>query len=99
MPITGSEAWTLLLSGGNTLLLLGIIWRTAAWKTDVEAQIEQHRKEIDALLRINIHPEAARRISLVEQEGRLRDRELLHIREDMIKRLERMENKLDRIVP
>jgi len=89
-------AITLMLTGGNMALLLGIIWRTAAWKTEVDAQIKQHAERLFHLAQMSIHPEADRRLAVVERDGTHRDHEIARLKDDLVKRLERIEAKLDR---
>jgi hypothetical protein len=89
--------WPVWLGVGNTILLLTIIWGTAAWKTQIDEQMNQHRHQITVLSALRIHPEAERRIDLVQQEARMRDREIAAMKDDLVKRLERIENMLDRL--
>jgi hypothetical protein len=91
--------WPVWLGISNTVLLLTIIWGTSAWKTQIDEQMQPHRQQIASLALVRIHPEADRRIAVIEREGHLRDREIAQLRDDMIKRLDRMEAKLDRLKP
>jgi hypothetical protein len=94
--LENSQTITLMLTSGNMVLLLGIIWRTAAWKTEVDAQIKQHAERLFHLAQMSIHPEADRRLAVVERDCIHRDQEMARLKDDLVKRLERIEAKLDR---
>ena len=91
---TNMAAW---LSAANIVLLLGIVWNTSAWKAEVDSQILQHREQIAYLASRQIHPQADRRLVSLEREVESRARELQSLKEDLVRRLDRIDNKIDKI--
>jgi len=85
------------LSAANIILLLGIIWNTSAWKASVDASLQQHREALATLSSRKIHPQADIRLVALERDMENRGRELSSLREDLWRRLDRIDDKIDRL--
>ncbi len=87
----------LLIDGALIIALLGLTASMASWKGQIEEQVTQTRQEIQAIRAIRISPEADRRLSVVEIESVNTQRQIAEMKADLVRRLERIDSKIDRI--
>jgi hypothetical protein len=85
------------IDGGIGVLLIVMIYNTATWKAQIDEQMQQQRQQIAALAAQTVTPETQRRLSIIETDAMHRSREIAELKADLVRRLERQDNKLDQI--
>jgi hypothetical protein len=87
------------IDAGILILLLTMIWQMGSWKGQIDEQMSQQRAEIQSIRAIPISAQADRRLSVVEAEAVNTQRQLTEMKADLVRRLERIDAKIDRLGP
>ncbi len=84
---------------GMVLALVGLIWQMSAFVKTVDQVIQKMDElavRVETLETYPIGPEASQRISVLETTSSAQDRLLRELKDDITRRLDRIENKIDR---
>lgn len=85
------------VDGAMIIALVGLTASMASWKGSVDEQMQQTRNEIQAIRAVRISPESDRRLSVMEADAANTQRQLAEMKADLVRRLERIDSKIDRL--